>query len=138
MAMTRGQLARQTGCHAETIRYYEKIGLLPAPPRSAAGYRRYDETHEQRLSFVMRGRELGFAIEDIKGLLSLVDRHAVSCAEVERRAQAHLRAVREKIADLRRMEHVLNQTVRSCSGKDVPDCPLIDTLFGTRSTATSA
>lgn len=128
--MTRGQLADRTGCNAETIRYYEKIGLMPEPPRSAGGHRQYDDVHERRLGFVLRGRELGFAIDDIKSLLDLVDRRAVSCAEVETMAKDHLEAVREKISDLKRMERVLNTTVRACSGRDVPECPLIDTLFG--------
>lgn len=128
--MKRGELAKRTGCNAETIRYYEKIGLLPEPTRSESGYRQYDETHEQRLRFIMRGRELGFAIEDLKSLLNLVDRNAVSCGEVEKLARDHLNSVREKINDLRQMEDVLNKTVKSCSGEDVPECPLIDTLFG--------
>jgi len=130
MGIKRGQLAKRTGCNAETIRYYEKIGLLPEPVRSAAGYRLYGDTHEQRLRFVMRGRELGFAIEDLKSLLNLVDRNAVSCGEVKRLAKLHLRSVRDKIDDLKHMESVLSDTVHSCSGKDVPECPLIDTLFG--------
>lgn len=130
--MTRGELAKRTGCNAETIRYYEKIDLLPEPLRSENGYRQYDEAHEQRLWFVMRGRELGFAIGDLKSLLNLVDRDAVSCGEVEKLARDHLQSVREKIRDLKRMESVLSETVRSCSGKDVPECPLIDTLFGAR------
>ncbi len=129
MGMKRGQLAERTGCNAETIRYYEKIGLLPAPVRSAAGYRLYGETHEQRLRFVMRGRELGFAIEDLKSLLNLVDRNAVSCGEVKRLAKLHLRSVRDKIDDLKHMESVLSDTVHACTGMDVPECPLIDTLF---------
>jgi MerR family mercuric resistance operon transcriptional regulator len=132
MGMTRGELAKRTGCNAETIRYYEKIGVMPEPLRSASGYRQYDETHEQRLRFVMRGRELGFAIEDLKSLLNLVDRNAVSCGEVEKLAKLHLRSVRDKIDDLKRMERILSDTVRSCSGKDIPECPLIDTLFGLR------
>ena len=129
MDIKRGQLAKRTGCNAETIRYYEKIGLLPAPVRSAAGYRLYGETHEQRLRFVMRGRELGFAIEDLKSLLNLVDRNAVSCGEVKRLAKLHLRSVRDKIDDLKHMESVLSDTVHACTGMDVPECPLIDTLF---------
>ncbi len=129
--ITRGQLAKRSGCNIETIRYYEKIGLMPEPPRSAHGYRQYDENHERRLLFVMRGRELGFTIEDLKSLLDLVDRRAVSCGEVEKLARSHLRSVREKISDLSRMESTLSDTVRSCSGQDVPDCPLIDRLFDT-------
>lgn len=130
--MTRGELSRKTGCNAETIRYYEKIGIMPEPVRSAAGYRQYDAAHERRLGFVMRGRELGFTMEDLKSLLDLIDRRAVSCAEVEKLARAHLQSVRERISDLKRMESVLSSTVRACSGKNVPECPLIDTLFGVR------
>jgi MerR family mercuric resistance operon transcriptional regulator len=127
--MTRGELAGRTGCNPETIRYYERIGLMPDPGRSAGGYRQYDPPHERRLRFIMRGRELGFSIEDLGGLLGLVDRRAVTCAEVKSIARANLQAVRKKIADLDRLERVLAATVKSCSGEDVPDCPLIDTLF---------
>lgn len=130
--MTRGELSRKTGCNAETIRYYEKIGIMPEPKRSVSGYRQYDAGHERRLGFVMRGRELGFTMEDLKSLLDLIDRRAVSCMEVEKLARAHLQSVRKKISDLKRMESVLSSTVRACSGKDVPECPLIDTLFGAR------
>lgn len=130
--MTRGELSRKTGCNAETIRYYEKIGIMPEPMRSVSGYRQYDAGHERRLGFVMRGRELGFTMEDLKSLLDLIDRRAVSCMEVEKLARAHLQSVRKKINDLKRMESVLSSTVRACSGKDVPECPLIDTLFGAR------
>lgn len=130
--ITRGKLADKTGCNAETIRYYEKIGLMPEPRRSAGGHRQYDDSHERRLGFVMRGRELGFPIDDLKSLLDLVDRRAVSCSEVEKLAISHLQAVRDKIDDLKRMEKVLSTTVDACSGEDVPECPLIDTLFGVR------
>jgi MerR family transcriptional regulator, mercuric resistance operon regulatory protein len=130
--MTRGELSRKTGCNAETIRYYEKIGIMPEPARSASGYRQYDAAYERRLGFVMRGRELGFTMEDLKSLLDLIDRRAVSCAEVEKLARAHLQSVRDKIRDLKRMESALSSTVRACSGNDVPQCPLIDTLFGVR------
>ena len=126
---TRGVLARRTGCNIETIRYYEKIGLMPEPPRSPNGYRQYNENHERRLLFIMRGRELGFTIGDLTSLLDLVDRRAVTCGEVEKLAMSHLSSVREKINDLKRMESALSDTVSSCSGQDVPDCPLIDRLF---------
>ncbi|MGE0622897.1 MAG: MerR family DNA-binding protein [Pseudomonadales bacterium] len=78
----------------------------------------------------MRGRELGFAIDDLKSLLDLVDRNAVSCGEVEKLAKLHLGSVRQKIDDLKRMESVLGETVEACSGESVPECPLMDTLFG--------
>ena len=129
MGITRGKLAKRTGCNAETIRYYEKIGLMPEPVRSATGYRQYNQEHEQRLQFIMRGRELGFAIEDLKSLLELVDRKIVSCGEVSRLAGTHLESVHQKITDLQRIEVALSKTLRSCSGKDVPECPVIDALF---------
>ncbi|MEX2489628.1 MAG: helix-turn-helix domain-containing protein [Pseudomonadales bacterium] len=130
--MKRGQLAARTGCNPETIRYYEKIGLVPEPRRSGAGYRLYDETYERRLRFIMRGRELGFPVEDLRELLDLVDRRAVSCRDVEKLGEAQLKSVRDKIDDLKQIEKVLKDTVDACSGEDVPECPLIDTLFGVR------
>jgi MerR family mercuric resistance operon transcriptional regulator len=129
MSMTRGELARRTGCNLETVRYYEKIGLMPDPGRTESGYRQYDERHEDRLRFIIRGRELGFSIDGIKGLLDLVDRRAVSCADVKVIARLHLEEIRGKLADLRRMERVLTETTRCCSGTEVPECPLFDTLF---------
>lgn len=127
--ITRGKLAKQTGCNAETIRYYEKIGMMPDPPRSSSGYRHYDENHLRRLRFVMKGRELGFSIEDIKSLLGLIDRDAVSCGEVEKLATTHLVLVQKKISDLHQIADILSSTVKACSGDDVPECPLIDSLF---------
>ena len=129
MSITRGKLAKKTGCNLETIRYYEKIGLMPEPVRSAAGYRQYNETHERRLGFIMRGRELGFGIENVKSLLNLVDRKVDSCGEVSKLAKQHLETVHQKIEDLRRIEEALSATVFSCSGEDVPECPVIDALF---------
>jgi len=126
--MTRGELAKRTGCHLETIRYYEQTGLLPNPPRSPAGHRRYDEAHARRLRFILRGRELGFAVDDLRKLLSLVDRRRITCGEVKTAALAHLADVRGRIADLRRMERTLADTVARCRGGEVPDCPIIDTL----------
>lgn len=127
--MTRAQVARRTGCNLETVRYYEKIGLVPEPGRNESGYRQYDARHEDRLRFIIRARELGFSIDGVKGLLDLVDRRAVACADVKVIAQRHLEEIRRKLADLRRMERVLAETTRCCGGAEVPECPLIDTLF---------
>jgi MerR family mercuric resistance operon transcriptional regulator len=126
--MTRSELADRTGCHLETIRYYEQTGLLPNPPRSPGGHRRYAEVHVRRLQFILRGRELGFAIDELRTLLNLVDRRRVTCGQVRSTALAHLAAVREKIADLRRMERALAATAARCRGGNVPDCPIIETL----------
>lgn len=124
----RGELAKRTGCNLETIRYYEKIGLIPAPPRGANGYRVYGESHVRRLRFILRARELGFAIDEIHGLLQLVDGGNQTCAEVRARTEQHLADVRAKIGDLRRIERVLATTAAACSGGDVPECPVLDAL----------
>lgn len=126
--LRRGEMAQRTGCNLETIRYYEKIGLLPEPPRRANGYRAYDHTHTRRLRFILRGRELGFGIEEIRGLLMLVDGGNQTCGEVQQRTELHLADVRGKIADLQRIERVLSSTAAQCSGEDVPECPILEAL----------
>lgn len=125
----RAELARRTGSNLETVRYYEKVGLLPAPPRTAGGYRTYDATHERRLRFVLRARQLGFPLDEIRELLRLVDERGRPCAEASAVAVAHLNDVRAKIADLRRMERVLRDVVAQCADGTRLDCPLIETLF---------
>jgi MerR family mercuric resistance operon transcriptional regulator len=125
---TRGDLARATGCNIETIRYYEKTGLLPDPPRTSAGYRNYSAAHATRLRFILRARELGFSMEGIRGLMGLEDGAAPTCAEVKERTKRHLADVRARIADLRRIEAVLAATASRCSGAEVPDCPVLDAI----------
>ncbi len=127
--LQRAELAQRTGCNLETVRYYEKVGLLPAPPRTASGYRSYDTTHERRLRFVLRARELGFSLDEIRALLRLVDERDQPCAEVQGLASVHLQDVRSKIADLRRMERVLKDVVAQCGDGTLPECPLIEALF---------
>lgn len=126
--LTRGELARSTGCNLETVRYYEKVGLLPEPPRAANGYRMYDAAHEKRLRFVLRGRALGFEIVEIRGLLALMAGGHQTCAEVKARTDRHLADIHAKIADLQRMAAVLTRTAAQCSGDMVPDCPIIEAL----------
>jgi len=126
--LLRSGLAQATGCNLETIRYYENIGVMPDPPRTAKGFRVYDATHVRRLRFVMRMRDLGFALEEVRGFLTLVDGGTQTCAEVHERTREHLSGVRAKIADLKRIERVLEATAAQCSGDDVPDCPVLDAL----------
>lgn len=130
--LQRAELARRTASNLETVRYYEKVGLLPEPPRTAAGYRSYDTTHERRLRFVLRARELGFSLDEVRELLRLVDEHDKPCADASAIAAVHLGDVRSKIADLKRMERVLKDVVAQCAGGTRPQCPLIDTLFQER------
>lgn len=126
--LLRGELARRTGCNLETIRYYEKIGMMPEPPRTGSGYRSYDEAHVSRLRFILRARELGFSLDDVRGLLALVDGGTQTCAEVKELTEGHLAVVREKITDLKRIEKVLADTASKCSGEEVPECPVLDAL----------
>src|SRR3546814_10439621 len=104
VGILRAQLARKTGCNLETIRYYEKVGLLPGPPRSSNGYRVYSPELVQRLQFILRARDLGYAMDEIRSLLSLTDTGAQTCAEVMARTELHLEDVRRRIADLQKIE----------------------------------
>ena len=128
--LKRAALARRTGCNLETIRYYEKIDMMPEPPRTASGYRVYDETHVARLRFILRARELGFSIEEIRGLLALVDGGTHTCSEGKERTERHRAEGRTKIADLKRIEKVLATTAAQCSGEQVPECPVLEALSG--------
>ena len=129
MALTRGTLSRRTGCNIETIRYYERIGLLSDPPRSAGGHRIYGEDHLKRLTFIRRARELGFSIEEIRKLLALVDGGETSCAEVRALTLKHVGDIQGKIADLRKIERVLEDIAVRCDDGEVPECPVIEALF---------
>ncbi len=126
--LTIGKVAEQTGCHIETIRYYEKEDLLPPPGRSAGGHRLYTTDLIERLVFIRRSRELGFSMQEIRELLSVVDGHQVSCERVKYLADTHLKDIRSKISDLRRMETTLRELSNQCSGDDVPECPIIEAL----------
>jgi MerR family mercuric resistance operon transcriptional regulator len=124
-----GALAGESGVNIETIRYYEKIGVMPTPARSAGGYRLYTAEHLKRLTFIRRGRELGFTLDELRGLLRLVDGHTYTCAEVRALTLDHVADIRRKIADLKRLERVMTNISSRCSGKHIPDCPIIDALF---------
>ncbi len=124
-----GSLSQRTGCNIETIRYYERIGLMPEPPRTAGGHRSYGKSHERRLGFIRRCRELGFSIEEIRVLLGLVDGGDYTCGEVKAVADRHLDDVRRKIADLKKLERTLKDVGAACDGGQVPECPIIDALY---------
>jgi MerR family mercuric resistance operon transcriptional regulator len=124
-----GALSKRTGCNIETIRYYERIGVLGRPARTEGGFRRYSLADMRRLAFVRRARDLGFTLDEIRALLRLADRHERSCAAVRDLAAEHLDDVRTKIADLRKMERILHGMVLQCADGTLPECPLIETLF---------
>lgn len=123
-----GALSTATGVNIETIRYYEKIGLMPAPPRNEGRQRIYDASHLKRLTFIRRGRELGFSLDQIRELLGLVRGHDLACAEVKAMTDGHVADIRRKVKDLRKLERVLTDLSAQCGGDAVPDCPILDAL----------
>ena len=125
-----GEVSRQSGVHVETIRYYEKIGIMPAPPRTRGGHRSYGTEHVRRLAFITRSRSLGFSLEEIRSLLSLADGHDFTCADVRQMTLQHADEAKRKIADLRKLERTLRNMAAECHGDRVPDCPIVEALFG--------
>ena len=113
--LTRGKLAARTGCNIETIRYYESIGLMPEPARTAAGYRNYGEEHLRRLQFIQRARELGFASDKIQGLLELTEpQGGHTRADVKSLTEAHIEDIAQKIRDLQKIKRRLRQISSFC------------------------
>jgi MerR family mercuric resistance operon transcriptional regulator len=117
-----------TGVKIETIRYYERIRMLPPPPRSGSGRRLYGATDIRILAFIRRAREFSFPLEDIRALLRLGGPGKASCGEVREIAARHLTDIRSKISDLRKLERSLTRTVDRCSGTTAPKCPVLDIL----------
>ncbi|HBP87287.1 MAG TPA: transcriptional regulator [Nitrospiraceae bacterium] len=126
---TIGGLSRKTGCHIETIRYYERIGLLSKPPRTEGGHRLYNKEQIKRLVFIRRSRELGFSLDEIRTLFRLVDGERSTCQEVKTVTEQHLQDVSKKISDLRKLQKTLRAISSQCEGGLVPDCPIIESLF---------
>ena len=123
-----GELSRRSGVNIETIRYYERIKMLRAPPRTASGRRVYGATDLRILAFIRRSRELGFSLNEIRALLRLGAPGKASCSEVKEIATHHLHDIRAKISDLAKLERLLAKTISRCSGNKVPDCPVLDIL----------
>src|SRR5712691_2838425 len=123
-----GGLSGLTGVNIETIRYYERIKMLPVPQRTENGRRVYGSTDVRILAFIRRARELGFPLEEIRALLRLGGPGNASCGEVRKIAAHHLEDIRAKIVDLRKLERLLAITVARCSGTTAPECPVLDIL----------
>ena len=128
MGLTIGDLGRATNTKVETVRYYERIGLLPRPPRTTGNYRDYGEPELGRLSFIRGARDLGFTLDQIRALLKLSDDRNCDCAGIDRIAEAHLQAVDRKLADLTRLRRELKAVIASCDGGTVAECRIIEAL----------
>jgi DNA-binding transcriptional MerR regulator len=123
-----GELAKATATNVETVRYYEKIGILPKPARTSANYRSYGGDHLARLSFIRRARNLGFTLEALRELLTLSDDKEQSCEAIDAVSRAHLAQVDLKISDLRALRSELSRIIVSCQQGTVADCKIIETL----------
>lgn len=126
--VTIGELGKLTETKIETIRYYERIGLLPPPARTSGNYRVYSEDQVGRLSFVRRARDLGFTIDEVRELLSLSDQKDRSCEAVDAIARQHLADVDRKISDLRALRRELDNIIGQCGCGTIADCRIIEAL----------
>lgn len=128
MDLTIGDLSSRTNVKIPTIRYYEQIGLLDAPPRSGGGQRRYGTNQVNRLNFIRHARELGFEVEDIRELLAMTERPQASCHQADSIAQSHLAEVDRRIASLQALRGELSRMVEECGHGRVCDCRIIEAL----------
>jgi len=125
--ITIGNLSKETGVKIETIRYYEKVSLMPDPLRKESGHRLYGIEQVKQLRFIKRARELGFSLADIRELIG-AENDPPKCEDVFDLTQTHLADIREKIADLKRLETRLSSIAKNCARGDDPNCPIIDAL----------
>jgi MerR family copper efflux transcriptional regulator len=129
--LTIGKLAHEVGINLETVRYYERRGLLPKPPRSASGYRLFPVDAAQRLRFIRRAQELGFSLEEIRELLALRVSPRTTSAEIRKRTEAKIIAIEHKIKSLESMRKSLRKLTRSCAGcGPIAACPILESLGG--------
>jgi len=126
--LTIGTMAKRTGTRVQTIRYYEQIGLLPEPGRTAGGQRRYDDDDLDRLAFIRHSRDLGFGLDAIRELLDLADRPERSCSDIDAIAQKHLADVERRIARLGTLKLELERMLTECSAGRVSDCRVLEVL----------
>ena len=128
--MTIGQVAKLTGVSIETIRYYEKEGLITEPERSPSGYRQYPEETIKRVLFIQRAKEVGFTLKEINDLLTLQNEPRACCGDFLSRATMKLKQIDEQIRELQRMKNALQGLTRECvSDSGLDDCPILDALY---------
>ncbi len=128
-SLTIGQLAKKAQVNVETVRYYERRGLIPKPPRRNSGYRQYSQDIVARIQFIKRAQELGFTLKEISELLSLRVDPGTTCADVKRRAEAKIADIEEKIRTLQSIKKAIAKLVAMCSGQGpTSECPIMEVL----------
>ena len=131
-ALTTAEVAGQAGVNVQTVRYYERRGLLPEPPRRPSGYRQYDAAHVKRIRFIKRAQDLGFTLAEIDELLSLRAAPDASSRQVKRRTEEKIHEVDAKIRDLQQIRSTLVDLAAACDGHGTTgDCPILHALDGT-------
>mgnify|MGYP005754392853 FL=1 len=123
-----GEVAAASGCHLETIRYYERIGLLPHPTRTQSGYRAYTAQDVDRIRFITHGRDLGFSLDEIRSLLRLTEDPELSCEQVDALARHHLAEIQARQKELRRIARELERTIAGCAGGRRAACAILGVL----------
>lgn len=127
--LTTGEVAKRTGVNLQTIRYYQRRGLLPEPPRSNSGYRYFPEDAVRRVRFIKRGQELGFSLDEMNDLLALRVQPGATCGQVRQRAEAKIADIDERIRALRTMRAALNRLAAKCAGRGpVSECPILESM----------
>ena len=122
------EAAESSGCHLETIRYYERVGLMPKPRRTASGYREYRDDEVDRLRFITRSRDLGYSLDEIRSLLRLNDDPTMSCCDVDGIARTHLTEIGTRVVELQRIAMELERVIDGCAGGNRGTCTILDAL----------
>jgi|Deesub1362A_J573_1020465.scaffolds.fasta_scaffold00034_135 MerR family mercuric resistance operon transcriptional regulator len=131
-ALTIGEVARRAGVAVETVRYYERLGLIPPPPRKASGYRLYPEDTVRRIRFIRHAKELGFSLREVAELLALRLEPTTPCAQVKRRVQEKLQDIQRRMQALQRIEKTLEELLGACrEGAPITQCPILEALEDT-------
>ena len=134
--LTIGRVARHAGVAVDTVRFYERQGLIAEPPRRRSGYRQYPAETIERIRFIRRAKDLGFTLEEIAELLALRSTTGRSCADVRAHATAKIARIEEKLRDLERMKGALGRLVATCTGRgSTRECPILESLEGARQEA---
>lgn len=133
--LTTGQLAKKAGVNIETVRYYERRGLIPEPPRRDSGHRQYSQDAIARIQFIKHAKELGFSLKEIDELLSLRVNPDTTCADVKKRTEAKIIDIEEKLLSLQRIKRALTKLAEECRGRGpTSECPILDALDSDRET----